>query len=178
MKNSFFFLFVSFLCFNSLSQNIDKGRIFDNVKLKSDTALSYAIYIPKKVSTNNLVFVLFDPNGNGVYPISLYKNIAEQFGVILIGNNTSKNGMEFNVILSNYSKLMNELYSTYKIESKNVALWGFSGGAKAAMYCANNSKTIQYCIYGGAYLPLQNPIECLGFNGFKDMNYTDLLAYS
>lgn len=178
MKNSFFFLFVSFLCFNSLSQNIDKGRIFNNVKLKSDTSLSYAIYIPKKVSTNNLVVVFFDPNGNGVYPISLYKNIAEQFGIILIGNNTSKNGMEFNVILSNYSKLMNELYSTYKIESKNVALWGFSGGAKAAMYCANNSKTIQYCIYGGAYLPLQNPIECLGFNGTKDMNYTDLLAYS
>ena len=177
MKNNFFFLFITFLYFNSLSQNIDKGRIYNNVKLKTDTTLSYAIYIPEKVSINNLLFVFFDPSGIGAYPINLYKNIAEQFGIILVGNNTSKNGMEFNVILSNYSKLMNELYSTYKIESKNVALWGFSGGAKAAMYCANNSKTINYCIYGGAYLPLQNPIESLGFNGVKDMNYKDLLSY-
>ncbi|MBK8352833.1 MAG: hypothetical protein IPL21_14590 [Saprospirales bacterium] len=41
-----FLSFVSFLCFNSLSQNIDKGRIY-NVVIESDTALSYAyLYIP------------------------------------------------------------------------------------------------------------------------------------
>lgn len=177
MKHLIFIILALFICNSCKSQSLEKGQLYNTIKLKSDTTLSYAIYIPKKTNTNNLAFVFFDPSGVGPYPISMYKNLAEKFGITLIGNNNAKNGMDFNSILSNYAKLINELYAQYNLESKNICLWGFSGGAKAAMYCVNNTKNIGYCIYSGAFLPLQNQIECLGFNGTKDMNYTDLLSY-
>lgn len=165
------------MCISCKSQTIEKGKIYNNIKLQKDTTLSYAIYLPKKASVNKLAFLFFDPHGDGFYPISLYKNLAEQFGIILIGNNNAQNGMDFNTIFSNYIQLSNELNAVYNLGSANICVWGFSGGAKAAMYCSNNSKAIGYCIYSGSVLPLQNSIECLGFNGTKDMNYTDLLSY-
>lgn len=170
-----------FLLLQACSQqnNIIQGQLYNRIQLKNDTTLSYAIYIPKKVSVQHpLAFIFFDPHGSGMLPVTLYKNLADEFGVMLIGNNNSSNGLDFNLISSNFSTLLNELKSTYKIDEKDIALWGFSGGAKAAMYNAGFNNAISYCIYGGSVMNPQNKnTELLGFNGKQDMNYTDLLGF-
>lgn len=162
------------------NNKISSGKVYNHIALKNDTSLSYAIYIPVNTARkDSLVFIFFDPHGNGELPVNMYKNLADKFGITLIGNNNSANGTDFNTISSNFSVLLNELKSTYNIEEKNTALWGFSGGAKAAIYNTGLNNNIAYCIYGGAVMNVQNQnVELLGFNGKQDMNHTDLLAFA
>lgn len=171
-----------FLLLNACSQQntIEKGKLYPHISLQSDTSLSYAIYIPKEnVSARPLAFIFFDPHGDAELPISLYKNLADEFGIILIGNNNSSNGTDFSAISAHFEKLLAALKATYQLDEKNMALWGFSGGAKAALYNAGSNNSIGYCIYGGSVMNVQNnQTELLGFNGKQDMNYTDLLIFS
>lgn len=169
---------VAFLLSYACSQqtNTAYGKIQDNIKINGDTSLSYSIYIPTKKTT--LAFIFFDPHGNGLVPISLYKNLADEFGIALIGNNNSANGTDINIIASNFIVLLNEIKTAYNIKENNIALWGFSGGAKAALYNAGQNNAISYCVYGGSVINSQNNIELLGFNGKQDMNYTDLLSFA
>lgn len=167
-------LFITNAC--SQQNNIEIGKVYEHVILKNNTSLSYAIYLPKKKSS--LAIIFFDPHGNGAMPIHLYKNIAEEYGITLIGNNNSSNGADFNSIATNFSILLYEIKSDYKIKENDVALWGFSGGAKAAMFNAGLNNKIDYCVYGGSVIKNQNNVELLGFNGKHDMNYTDLFWFT
>jgi len=164
----------------SQQQKIERGKVYNHLTLKNDTSLSYAIYVPvNTVRKDSLVFIFFDPHGSGELPVNMYKNLADKYGITLIGNNNSANGTDFNTISSNFSTLLNELKSSYSIAEKNIALWGFSGGSKAAIYNAGLNNNIAYCIYGGSVMSAQNKnIELLGFNGKQDMNYTDLLTFA
>jgi hypothetical protein len=169
------------LFINACSQQttIEFGKYYNHVALKSDTTLSYSIYIPENNPVNHkLVFIFFDPHGSGELPVSMYKNLADEFGVTLIGNNNSANGKDFSSIHTDFTTLLNELKSTYNINEKDIALWGFSGGAKAAIYNAGFNNNIVYCVYGGSVIKPENDMELLGFNGKQDMNYTDLLIFS
>ncbi|MCC6582679.1 MAG: hypothetical protein IT271_03160 [Chitinophagales bacterium] len=164
----------------SQQQKIESGKVYNHLTLKNDTSLSYAIYVPvNSERKDSLVFIFFDPHGNGELPVMMYKNLADKYGITLIGNINSSNGTDFNTISSNFSTLLNELKSSYSIAGKNIALWGFSGGAKAAIYNTGLNNNIAYCIYGGSVMNVQNNnTELLGFNGKQDMNYTDLLAFA
>jgi len=164
----------------SQQQKIERGKVYNHLTLNNDTSLSYAIYVPvNTVRKDSLVFIFFDPHGSGELPVNMYKNLADKYGITLIGNNNSANGTDFNTISSNFSTLLNELKSSYSIAEKNIALWGFSGGSKAAIYNAGLNNNIAYCIYGGSVMSAQNKnIELLGFNGKQDMNYTDLLTFA
>jgi len=157
---------------------VEAGKIYPHIPLKNDTSLSYAIYIPKKIKTN-LAFIFFDPHGSGLMPVQLYQPLADEFGILLIGNNNAANGMDFPLIATHFSTLLNEIKKDYQLNETAIALWGFSGGAKAAMYNAGLNNAIHYCIYGGAVSETQNDnTAILGFNGRQDMNYTDLLEYA
>ncbi|MBK9794392.1 MAG: hypothetical protein IPP60_15185 [Sphingobacteriales bacterium] len=164
----------------SQQQKIERGIVYNDFTLKNDTSLSYAIYVPvNSERKDSLVFIFFDPHGNGELPVNMYKNLADKYGITLIGNNNSANGIDFNTISSNFSALLNELKSSYSIAEKNIALWGFSGGSKAAIYNTSLNNNIAYCIYGGSVMNVQNKnTELLGFNGKQDMNYTDLLTFA
>lgn len=169
------------LLLNACSQQttIKFGKYYSHVALKSDTTLSYSIYIPENNLVNHkLVFVFFDPHGSGELPVFMYKNLADEFGITLIGNNNSANGKDFSSIHTDFTDLLDEIKSTYNINEKDIALWGFSGGAKTAIYNAGFNNNIMYCIYGGSVIKPENDIELLGFNGRQDMNYTDLLIFS
>src|SRR4051812_11484954 len=174
--------FFAFLFLNACSSetNVQPGKVYDHLTLSKDTSLSYALYIPKnKYAEQELAFIFFDPHGSGEMPVKMYKDLAEEFGIILIGNNNSSNNTEFMEIHNNFLKLLDELKMKYKFDEKNIALWGFSGGAKGAIYNAGAQNNIAYCIYGGSVMDIKNMnCEYLGFNGKQDMNYTDLLSFA
>ncbi len=170
------------LILNACSQQHlpDAGQEYGQIKLTNDTALSFAFYQPEfSVAKNKLAFIFFDPSGNGALPVRLYKNLANKYGVILIGNNNSSNTKDFNSISSHFAALLEELKTTYHFSEQNIALWGFSGGAKAALSNVGLNNGINYCIYGGSVMDIENNrCELLGFNGKQDMNYTDLLWFA
>ncbi|MDB5226245.1 MAG: hypothetical protein JWN78_438 [Bacteroidota bacterium] len=174
--------FFAFLFLNACSSETtaEQGKIYNHLTLAKDTTLSYALYIPKnKYAEKQLAFIFFDPHGSGELPVSMYKDLADEFGIILIGNNNSSNNTEFMEIHHNFLMLLEEIKTKYKLDEKNICLWGFSGGAKGAIYNAGAQNNIGYSIYGGSVMEIKN-MNCdyLGFNGKQDMNYTDLLAFS
>jgi hypothetical protein len=156
----------------------DAGKITDHIKLTKDTSISYCIYLPEKKAVLPIAFIYFDPHASGVTPVSRYQSLADSFGIVLIGNNNSSNDLPLDKITTDFGKLLQEVKSQYHLPEKNIALWGFSGGAKVAQYCSKQY-LIPYCIYGGAITDVDmSGIELLGFNGRQDMNYTDLLGYA
>ncbi|HNE50723.1 MAG TPA: hypothetical protein PKM51_06205 [Chitinophagales bacterium] len=181
MKKSSIVLFLVVACFTSACSHqsiVETGKIYPHIPLEKDTSLSYAIYIPKKIKTN-LAFIFFDPHGSGFLPVQLYQPLADEFGITLIGNNNSANGMDFSLIASHFAALLNEIKKNYLLNEAAIALWGFSGGAKAALFNTGFKNNIQYCIYGGAVSQTpNNNTNLLGFNGKQDMNYTDLLEFA
>ncbi len=181
MKLICLILFFSILVLSSQAQSQDTvqhGKIYYTRTLDVNPNLSYALYIPQKENySKRIAYFFFDPSGDGSYPLKLYQAIADSLGVVLIGNNASENGMSFNAIAQNFAAISTEVLRKLEISKDNMCLWGFSGGAKAAMYCADNFD-YHYAIYGGAvYTDMQHQLDLLGINGKKDMNYTELLAY-
>ena len=77
--------------------SFQKGVLMARIKCKSDTSLTYALYLPKRYTSfeRSPVIFLFDPHGDGSLPIEKYKELAEKYGYILAGSNTSKNGMSW-----------------------------------------------------------------------------------
>lgn len=111
MKKSSIVLFLVVACFTSACSHqsiVETGKIYPHIPLEKDTSLSYAIYIPKKIKTN-LAFIFFDPHGSGFLPVQLYQPLADEFGITLIGNNNSANGMDFSLIASHFAALLNEI---------------------------------------------------------------------
>lgn len=172
-------LCVCFL-FNACSQqqSAEPGKVYPHIPLSTDSSLSYALYLPKN-HTPSVAFIFFDPHGSGVLPVETYQHLADAYGIILIGNNNSSNGTDFNLISTHFVALLNEIKRQYHLKENDVALWGFSGGAKAALYNAGLNNNIHYCVYGGSVMNLQNSTsDLLGFNGKQDMNYTDLISFA
>lgn len=158
----------------------EAGKEYDKIRLTIDTTLSFAYYQPlSAVQPAKLAFIFFDPSGNGALPVHLYKRLADKYGITLIGNNNSSNNKDFNSISTHFSTLLSELKTTYHFSEQSMALWGFSGGAKAALNNVGLNNQVNYCIYGGSVMDIENTsCELLGFNGKQDMNYTDLLWFA
>ncbi|MBK9328292.1 MAG: hypothetical protein IPM95_03040 [Sphingobacteriales bacterium] len=156
------------------------GKVNDQIRITSDSTLSFAFYPPlDTVQPTKVAFIFFDPSGNGALPVHLYKKLADKYNIALIGNNNSSNTNDFNSISAHFAALLGELKTIYHLSEKNIALWGFSGGAKAALKNIGLNNQINYCIYGGSVMDIENNrCELLGFNGKQDMNYTDLLWFA
>jgi len=76
-------------------ENFETGKIIERVVCKKDTTQSYALYLPANYSVEKTfpIIIAFDPHGEGKLPVSLYKELAEQFGYVIVGSNNSKNGL-------------------------------------------------------------------------------------
>ena len=143
---------------------------------------AYALYLPSRwtKSIHLPVFIFFDPHGDGSFAISKYLNLAEKFGVILIGSNGSKNGLNFDHTNAIANELITEAILRFQSDQQNISLAGFSGGAKAALAAASVHPEISSVIYCGAAFPpgsFQSLPPALGFAGVKDMNYTEVLSF-
>ncbi len=111
---------------------LSPGRVLENVSCRTP-GHSYALYLPSAYSPQKHwpVIVCFDPGGNGVVPVRLFRDVAEARGWIVVGSNNSRNGpMQPNVEAARI--VLNELNSL-AIDEKRVYTAGFSGGAQVAL---------------------------------------------
>src|SRR5437868_1233368 len=76
--------------------SFERGVVIASIVLQDYPGQAFALYLPKTYSDSSKlpVIIFFDPHGDGSVPLNLYKDLAEQFHYILIGSNTSKNGMD------------------------------------------------------------------------------------
>jgi hypothetical protein len=141
----------------------------------------YLIYLPKNyVETKSYPLVFFcDPHGSGVYPINLYKDLADSFDYILVGSNISKNGVDINICETHIRNTIEEMFANYSIIKDNVSIVGFSGGSYIAYHMAHFSPYFKNIIISGTPIrpiPIEPYPNILCIAGKADMNYTDLMA--
>ncbi len=162
-----------------VKQELKAGEVIPSVACSNDATQSYALYLPKDYSASKKfpVIIFFDPHGSGAYPVGLFKMLADKFGYILMGSNSSKNGLQFDESNGIASNLINEASSKYSVNAKRISFVGFSGGSKVAQMSASLHPELSALVYCGASLPLEKlqPLPpALGFAGLRDMNYTEV----
>lgn len=166
-------------------ENFTKGQVIENVVNLTNASQSYALYLPSSYSSDKTypVIYAFDAHGTGKFPVSMYKNLAEKYGYILIGSNNSKNGTaweESQVIASN---LFSDSQLRLSINTARIYLLGFSGGARVANgVCITNGAVAGVICCGAAY-PAANSKDprsnytYLGICGTADFNYIEMRKY-
>ncbi len=163
--------------------HLEKSILINDIKLTSNPAHSFALYLPAKYSTKTKseLMIFFDPHGSGAYAIEHYAKLAEEHNCILVGSNNSKNGLNFNETFSIASELVNEIPKILSIDEKHIMFCGFSGGAKVAINAGTQLSAVSKVVYCGAALPIEqcnHPLQLLGFAGIKDMNYSEMVSFS
>jgi hypothetical protein len=147
-----------------------------------DTTQTYVLYSPVSIRSldSTEVIIFFDPHGDGRLPVAKYQKLADRFGVVLVGSNSSKNGVDISVTTQYANNIINDVTKFFDYRATHICLAGFSGGAKVALNAGMNNSNISNIIYTGASIPFntRHPIHLLGFAGTEDMNYTDLLQFT
>ncbi|MDB5281448.1 MAG: hypothetical protein JWO06_523 [Bacteroidota bacterium] len=160
---------------------LNTGEVIASVPLAIDAGQTYALYLPKGYSDSARypAIIFFDPHGDGSLPLNMYHELADKYNYVLIGSNSSKNGMSFDLLGPIANNLVEEARTKYSIDQSKIALCGFSGGAKVAMLNGSTNQYVTNIIYIGAKVDMKptHPIALLGFAGIKDMNYTDLVSF-
>ncbi len=169
----------------SLKEDFPKGQIIDQVICKKDASQSYALYLPANYSTekNYPVIYVFDPHAEGKLPVSLYKELAEQYGYILVGSNNSKNGTTWEESQNIANKLFADVGNRLSVNTQRIYVLGFSGGARVANALAITNGSIASVICCGASAPMaktnapRNNYSFLGIVGNEDFNYVEMRKY-
>jgi hypothetical protein len=186
MKNTLFCLFMllnSICGYSQEKQLLSKGVIIDSVKIANTANESYAIYLPEQYvkSVPSAIVFIFDPDARGKIGIEPFVLAAETYNYILVCSNNSKNGpADINLGIAN--RLFDSVFSEYIIDSSQLYISGFSGGARLAGTIAISSGAFQGVIACGASfngidkLSLQgNNFSYVGMVGSKDMNYQEMI---
>ena len=161
--------------------NFKPGEVIAMVPLRTDAGQTFALYLPKGYTDSSKLpaIIFFDPHGDGTVPLNLYHDLADQYHYILIGSNSSKNGMPLDQLRAIAYNLFSEAKTRLSIDPSKIALAGFSGGAKVALLSAASNPEVANVIYCGAKVDITptHPISLLGFAGLRDMNYSDLVLF-
>ncbi|TPG41747.1 hypothetical protein [Flavobacterium pectinovorum] len=186
MKNAVYyilFLFVTVLGYAQNKQLLQTGVIIDSVKITTAPTESYAIYFPKKYDAKTplaLVFI-FEPAARGKIGIKPFIPAAETYNYILVCSNTLRNGStQNNIAVAN--RLFDDVLQNYTIDTSQLYISGFSGGARLASYFGISSGAFQGIIACGAsfngmdkFIPPSNNFSYVGMVGDKDMNYQEMI---
>ncbi|MEO5675112.1 MAG: hypothetical protein ABIQ74_10740 [Chitinophagales bacterium] len=157
------------------------AKVHPKVYCKTNPAHSFALYLPASYDTSKKfpLVIFFDPHGAGNFAVTRYSHLAEEFEVVLMGSNDSRNGLTFEQSNEIVNDLITDGISRLSVE-KGITIAGFSGGARVALSSATQNQNVTSVIYCGAAMPLQNAsgiFSLLGFAGINDMNYSDVVAF-
>ena len=184
LRNALFISFILLACKPAPNPKSDflqwakKGEII-TVTCKSDISNTYQLYLPSNYSLEKswpLVYC-FDSHGDGNLPLNLLKGYAENEGVILIGSNSSRNGLGAEELSFIIEKLYNDTRAKLSIDERRIYALGFSGGARVACSMALTYQNISGVIACSAgYRPAtgQPAFNFIGIAGTLDMNCQEM----
>ncbi|MCH9661447.1 MAG: hypothetical protein K0U54_11110 [Bacteroidetes bacterium] len=168
-----------------------QNRIFPKEIIQDSVAVvgsneTYALYLPKSYSVNELssVLFIFEPMARGSLGVSVFQEAADTFGYILICSNDTKNFNSDNLDVVN--RLLNSVFETFSIDEKRIYTTGFSGGSRLATTVAVLTNAVEGVVGCGAgFSPNANhtpnpahQFSYVGLVGSKDMNYHEMFNAS
>jgi dienelactone hydrolase len=162
------------------AQDLPRGVIIDDVKCATDATESYALYLPSNYSRDrgwNLLMA-FHPAARGRAMVEKYQAAAEQYGYIVAGSNTSRNG-SWAVSGASVKAMSMDLGQRFAIDASRLYLTGMSGGARVALMVALGNKGIAGVIASSAGYPDSKPrasvpFPLYGTAGTEDFNYIEM----
>lgn len=158
------------------------GVVTAKVNCKTDTNLSYALFLPASYKTSSVfsVVIYFDSHAKGILAVEKYKKLADSFGYIIASSNNSKNGMSTDVTNAIGKALKYDLLQRFSIDKERMYAAGFSGGARVAGALASADSTFAGVIGCSAGIALNNlrrsTFNFVGIAGLNDMNYNELVV--
>jgi hypothetical protein len=162
------------------AQDIPRGTIVDNIPCVSDPAQTYALYVPSSYSPDrpSPLLMAFHPAARGRAMVEKYAVAAEQYGYIVAGSNTSRNG-PWSVSAAAVQAMPADLGRRFSIDGKRVYLTGMSGGARVALQVALGNNNIAGVIASSAGFPDSQPRPSVPFAifstaGTEDFNYLEM----
>lgn len=157
------------------------GVVHDKIVCAHRPEQSYALYIPKSESkTPRGLILFFDPGARGRMPVEKYQTVADEYNVILVCSNNSRNG-PFGESLAAGEAVLNDVRKRFEVNPDLILASGFSGGARAAVQMALEQSSIRGVVACGAAFPTTNaisrnkPIPFAEVIGRHDMNYQEAL---
>lgn len=162
------------------AQDLPRGTLIDDVKCVADATQSYALYLPSTYSRDRSwnLLLAFHPAARGRAMVEKYRAAAEQYGYIVAGSNTSRNG-SWAVSGAAVRAMSADVGQRFSIDAERLYLTGMSGGARVAMQVALNNKNIAGVIASSAGYPDSKPRASVSFAvfataGTEDFNYIEM----
>jgi poly(3-hydroxybutyrate) depolymerase len=162
------------------AQDLLPGVIVDDVKCAADGTQSYALYVPSTYSHDRPWNLLmgFHPGARGRLMVEKYAAAAEQYGYIVAGSNTSRNG-SWSASAAAVHAMSADLGRRFAIDAERLYLTGLSGGARVAMLVALGKNHIAGVIASSAGYPDSQPrasvpFAVFGTAGTEDFNYIEM----
>jgi pimeloyl-ACP methyl ester carboxylesterase len=157
--------------------NLAPGSLALHIAVAGDSTQRYGVYLPAtyQPGTGSPVLYLFDAHARTALPLERYRALADQFGWVLIASATSRNGQQAQQSLAIYDALRRDTREKFWLDSLQVYVGGFSGGARVAAHIAQTRPGIAGVIGCGAgYQPLPGDrFAYIGLVGTEDFNYQE-----
>lgn len=136
---------------------------------------NYNIHIP---STLNLakevpVVFIFDPHARGGLPVELYRSLADEFGFVILASNKSRNNQIIDEGLEIYHEMKSQVAEKIHIDTSQIYILGFSGGARVAASIAIQEPQVNAVIGCGAGFPVLRRMPDPNFYYFAMVGYED-----
>jgi poly(3-hydroxybutyrate) depolymerase len=173
-------LLIGAVASDALAQDLPRGTIVDEVTCAGYAGQSYALYVPRAYSPERKwnLLLAFHPAAQGRLMVEKFQAAAEQYGYIVAGSNTSRNGLS-SVSMSAMQCMSVDVGRRFSIDAKRVYLTGMSGGARVAMQVALGRNDIAGVIASSAGYPdgrprASVPFAVFGTAGSNDFNYLEM----
>ena len=118
------------------ANNVVCGRIV-TITCKDDPSQRYACYLPKSYTPKKKYPILycFAPDGNGRVFVSLFKDVCERLGWIVVGSLNARNG-PYEPIIAATKAMWKDTHARFSIKNGRCYSSGFSGGSGMAFNMA------------------------------------------
>jgi hypothetical protein len=160
---------------------IEKGKIIESIVCKKDVETNYALYLPSTYDTTKKypIIIAFDAHGDGLKPVTLFKDQAEKYGYIVVGSHNSKNGLTWESNNAIYSSMISDIKERFSINDSRIYTAGFSGGSRVASSIAILNGGISGVVgfsagFPNLNQPITNKFDYLGIVGSSDFNFNEM----
>jgi hypothetical protein len=159
------------------------GEIITSLTAQSNPAISFALYCPKADQDKPLpVIYFFDPHADGSLPLNRYQSIADELNVLLVGCNSTKNGMSMADAETAAMSMITDCMNRLSLNQRAQIISGFSGGSKVACTIAARHSFFSGLIAcSGATFEknaFSDSLNVVSVAGQKDFNYHEMIAFN
>lgn len=167
----------------AVAETLPTGAVVESVAVRGDPSQSYVLYLPASYVPERRwpVLLCFDPLARGRLPVERFRKAAEEYGLILIGSNNSRNGLDGAAVSKYISSLWADAHQRLSLDDARVYAAGFSGGARLAIgFAAGCGGCVAGVFASGAGFPQgynptkQLPFVLFGAVGFDDFNFGEM----